>query len=74
MWAWFGSYGISSNLVAIDIAMNGKKAKAKYQKEPITSQNEHKELSEDELMREEIRKADKWMEADIKNDLPETII
>ena len=30
MWAWWGTYGLSATLTAIDRALNGNKARAKY--------------------------------------------
>ena len=38
MWMWFGNYGISALIVAIDRCFGGKKSKAEYIKEPILSQ------------------------------------
>lgn len=35
---WWGSYGISALIVAIDRCFGGKKSKAEYIKEPILSQ------------------------------------
>lgn len=54
MWAWWGNYGISALIVAIDRCFSGKKSKAEYIKRPITqSINESKDrLSEEELQRQ----------------------
>ena len=38
MWMWWGNYGISALIVAIDRCFGGKKSKAEYIKEPILSQ------------------------------------
>lgn len=54
MWAWWGNYGISALIVAIDRCFSGKKSKAEYIKKPITqSINENKDrLSEEKLQRQ----------------------
>ena len=52
---WWGSYGISALIVAIDRCLHGKKAKAKYIDEPIlqdiNSKNDGK-FSEEELQKQ----------------------
>lgn len=54
MWIWWGNYGISALIVAIDRCFSGKKSKAEYIKKPITQYiNENKDvLSEDELQKQ----------------------
>ena len=52
MWMWFGNYGISALIVAIDRCFGGKKSKAEYIKEPILSQT----LKNGGLTEEEIQK------------------
>lgn len=52
MWMWWGNYGISALIVAIDRRFGGKKSKAEYIKEPILS----KTLKNDGLTEEEIQK------------------
>lgn len=52
---WWGNYGISALIVAIDRCLHGKKAKAKYIDEPIlqdiNSKNDGK-FSEEELQKQ----------------------
>lgn len=54
MWAWWGNYGISALIVAIDRCFSGKKSKVEYIKKPITqSINENEDrLSEEKLQRQ----------------------
>ena len=50
MWMWFGNYGISALIVAIDRCFGGKKSKAEYIKEPILSKTfENDGLTEEEI-------------------------
>ena len=49
---WWGNYGISALIVAIDRCCGGKKSKAEYIKEPISS----KTFENDGLTEEEIQK------------------
>ena len=49
---WWGSYGISALIVAIDRCFSGKKSKAEYIKEPILSQT----FKDDGLTEEEKQK------------------
>ena len=49
---WWGNYGVSALIVAIDRCFSGKKSKAKYIKEPILS----KTFENDGLTEEEIQK------------------
>ena len=51
-YTWWGSYGISALIVAIDRCFSGKKSKAEYIEEPILSQT----LKNDGLTEEEIQK------------------
>lgn len=67
MWNWFGTYGISAVMVAMEHALFGKDAKSEYLKESITKmqRRENGELTEEEkkkeleryIMEREIRKA-----------------
>ena len=52
MYMWWGSYGISALIVAIDRCFSGKKSKAEYIKEPILSQT----FKDDGLTEEEKQK------------------
>ena len=52
MWMWWGNYGISALIVAIDRCFSGKKSKAEYIKEPILSQT----FKDDGLTEEEKQK------------------
>lgn len=38
MWAWWGTYGLSATLTAIDRALNGNKARAKYIEKSLNEQ------------------------------------
>lgn len=49
---WWGNYGISALIVAIDRCFGGKKSNAEYIKEPILS----KSLEKDGFTEEEIQK------------------
>ena len=49
---WWGNYGISALIVAIDRCFSGKKSKAEYIKEPILSQT----FKDDGLTEEEKQK------------------
>ena len=49
---WWGNYGVSALIVAIDRCFSGKKSKAKYIKEPILS----KTYEDDGLTEEEKQK------------------
>lgn len=51
---WWGNYGISALIVAIDRCIHGKKAKAKYIDKPILQEIEkmNQQLSEDELKKQ----------------------
>lgn len=35
MWAWWGSYGVSATLVAVEHCLAGQKAKTKYVEKPL---------------------------------------
>ena len=50
MWNWFGTYGISAVMVAVEHALLGKDAKSEYLKESITKmqRRENGELTEEE--------------------------
>ena len=76
---WWGSYGISALIVAIDRCFSGKKSKAEYIKEPILSKTfENDGLTEEEIQEKELRKAllaeEQWIIAGKRKGLPETII
>ena len=51
---WWGNYGISALIVAIDRCLHGKKAKAKYIDNQILQEIEkmNQQLSEDELKKQ----------------------
>lgn len=51
---WWGNYGISALIVAIDRSLHGKKAKAKYIDKPILQEIEkmNQQLSEDEIKKQ----------------------
>ena len=79
MWAWFGNYGVSAMIVAIDRCFGGKKSKAEYTKESILSKAfENDGLTEEEIQEKELRKAlfaeEQWIIAGKQKGLPETII
>ena len=53
MWAWFGNYGISAMIVAIDRCFGGKKSKAEYIKESILSKKfENNKSTEEEIQKQ----------------------
>ena len=53
MYMWWGNYGISALIVAIDRCFSGKKSKAEYIKEPILSKTfENDELTEEEKQKQ----------------------
>ena len=53
MWAWFGNYGVSAMIVAIDRCFGGKKSKAEYIKESILSKAcENDGLTEEEKQKQ----------------------
>ena len=50
---WWGNYGISALMFAIDHCLNGKKANTKYLKEPILKQTfENDGLTEEEIQKQ----------------------
>lgn len=76
---WWGNYGVSALIVAIDRCFGGKKSKAEYIKEPILSKAfENDGLTEEEIQEKELRKAllaeEQWIIAGKRKGLPETII
>ena len=76
---WWGNYGVSALIVAIDRCFGGKKSKAEYIKEPILSKAfENDGLTEEEIQEKELRKAllaeEQWIIAGKQKGLPETII
>lgn len=53
MWMWWGNYGISALIFAIDRCFGGKKSKAEYIKEPILSKTfENNKLTEEEIQKQ----------------------
>lgn len=79
MWIYWGNYGISAFIFAIDHYLNGKKAKSEYIKEPILSKVfENDGLTEEEIYEKELQKAlmaeEQWIIAGKQKGLPETII
>ena len=76
---WWGNYGLSALIVAIDRCFRGKKSKFEYIKEPILSKTfENDGLTEEEIQEKELRKAllaeEQWIIAGKRKGLPETII
>ena len=76
---WWGNYGVSALIVAIDRCFGGKKSNAEYIKEPILSKAfENDGLTEEEIQEKELRKAllaeEQWIIAGKQKGLPETII
>lgn len=76
---WWGNYGVSALIVAIDRCFNGKKTKAEYMKENIMSKAfENDGLTEEEIYERELKKAlfaeEMWIRAGKKKGLPETVI
>ena len=50
---WWGNYGVSALIVAIDRCFSGKKSKAEYIKEPILSRmSENDGLTEEEMQKQ----------------------
>lgn len=76
---WWGNYGISALIVAIDRSLHGKNAKAEYIKEPILPKVfENDGLTEEEIYERELKKAlwaeEQWIKAGKRKGLPETVI
>lgn len=72
-------YTLSAVMVAIDKALNGKKSKAEYVKEPALSKFiDESELTEEERekreMEREILAMERWISNDKARGLPETKI
>lgn len=55
MWLWWGSYGISALVYAVEHCLAGKSAKTKYIDKPISSEMEKVE-AENKPMTEEEKK------------------
>ena len=78
MWMWWGNYGISALIVAIDRCFS-KKPSAEYIKESILSKAfEDDGLTEEEIYEKELRKAlmaeEQWIISGKQKGLPETIL
>lgn len=76
---WWGNYGISALIVAINRCFGGKDSNAEYIKEPILSKAfENDNLTEEEIQEKELRKAllaeEQWIIAGKQKGLQETII
>ena len=76
---WWGNYGISALIVAIDSYLNSKSAKSEYIKSPIMSKMfEEEYIAEKETEEQEIKKAieieKQRMARSMSKGLPETII
>ena len=76
---WWGNYGLSALIVAIDRCFGGKKSNSEYIKESILSKTfENDGLTEEEIQEKELRKAlfaeEQWIIAGKQKCLPETII
>lgn len=74
-----GQYTLSAVYVAIDHALNGKKAKSKYIEKPILAEViEDSMLTQEEIdereMRKEILAMEQWIANDKRRGLPETKI
>ena len=76
-----GKYVLEALNVALShfsAGLSGKKSQAQYMKEPILSQSNSKETTDDETYEKELKKAliseEQWMVAGKKKGLPETII
>lgn len=78
MYMWWGNYGISALIVAIDSCFS-KKPSAEYVKEPILSKAfENDGLTDEQIYEKELKKAllaeEQWIVAGKQKGLPETII
>ena len=76
---WWGNYGISALMFAIDHCLNGKKANTQYSKEPIFKKIfENDGLTEEQIYEKELKKAllaeEQWIVASKQKGLRETII
>lgn len=76
---WWGNYGISALIVAINRCFGGKDSKAEYIKEPILSKAfENDNLTDEEIYEKELKKAiiaeEQWIIASKQRGLPETVI
>lgn len=74
-----GQYTLSAVMVAIDHAMNGKKAKSKYIENPVLAQAiEDSMLTQEEIderaMKKELLAMEQWIANDRRRGLPETKI
>ena len=79
MHMWWGNYGISALIYAIEHCLAGNKAKSQYVKESILSKLlENDGLTQEEIDNREIQKMilaeEMWIKNDIKRGLKETII
>lgn len=79
IWEIFGTYGISSFIVALDRCISRQKSTAEYIKEPIHSKDESNgKMTEEQMLEMEIKKAieveEKWILASKQSGLPPTII
>lgn len=78
-YVWWGNYGVSALIVAIDRCFSCKKSNSEYIKESILSKIfENDGLTEEEIQEKELRKAlfaeEQWIIAGKQKGLPETII
>ena len=74
-----GQYTLSAVMVAIDHAMNGKKAKSRYIENPVLAQAiEDSMLTQEEIdereMKKELLAMEQWIANDRRRGLPETKI
>lgn len=79
MHMWWGNYGISALIYAIEHCLAGNKAKSQYVKESILSKLlENDGLTQEEIDNREIQKMilaeEMWIKNDKKRGLKETII
>ena len=82
MHAWFGNYGVSAVLVAVEHCLAGTKAKSKYIDKPMLSQlreeMNNNSLEQEEHDRRELQKMifaeEMWAKQHKRKGLPETVI
>lgn len=79
MHMWWGNYGISALVYAIEHCLAGKKAKSEYVKEAILNKFlENDKLTQEEIDNREIQKMiqaeEMWIKNDMRKGLSETII
>lgn len=77
MHSWFGTYGVSAFIVAIDRCFS-KNPKAEYIKNALLYEIEKENLTQEELDEIELRKMlydeEMWIRNDTRRNLPKTIL